>query len=407
MKALVVVRLLAVVCICVSFVKPVSACRCGGSARGNNAWENAKQETQNSAVVFEGTPVRFEFRWNLLSAKDGDLIPAVMPSDRDPIESAHMFITFRVRQTYKGEVSPEVQLNTGIGGGDCAAVYATGLEYLVYASASNPDQLWVSMCSPGGWIGGERVATDLRYLRKERPTTADLARISHWTEAGSEAQREEYMRAAEEEHKRYAAATGRICGTLIRPESNETGGSVAFLSTQGYLPAGYPETSIGNDGSFCSPDLGPGKYYLYFVRGSEQGAVALYYPGVNDVAKAKAIEVTAGHTASDIVFTVAAHSAYSVRGFVSADAWPDFRSNVDIRDINVILIRSDGDRRVWYGATATFILPKLAYFKIENVVPGVYAACVMAPGPGWMTRKTNVSVTSHMKFISLQLVRKK
>jgi hypothetical protein len=319
-----------------------------------------------------------------------------------------MVITFQVRRAYKGDVGSEPQLHTGLGGGDCAAIYATGVNYLVYASDSRPGELGVSMCSPGGWIGDDRVATNVRYLRKEPPIAADLARILHRTEPGSEAQREQYMRAAEEGRKRYAAATGRICGTLIQPDRNtESRGTIAFLSPQGYYPAAYPDTSIGDDGSFCSPNLGPGNYYLYYVRGSEQGAAALYYPGVNDVARATTIAVTAGQTVSNIVFKAATRSAYSVRGFVSTDAWPDFRSNVDTKDAMVLLIRSDGDRRVWYSEKATFILPKLAYFKFDNVVPGHYAACVLVPGPGWMTRKADVNVTSHMKFISLELVRKK
>jgi len=403
MKASLLIRLLAEVCICVALVKSASACSCGASAHGRNAWENATQVSQNSTVIFEGTPVRFELKWNLLTAKDGELIPAVIPSAKDSNDSAHMVITFRVQRAYKGELGPEVQLNTGIGGGDCAAIYATGLNYLVYAYGPNVDQLGVSMCSPGGWIGAAKVATNLRYLRKEQPTVADLARILHWAEAGSDAQREKYMRAAEEGHRRFVAATGRICGTLVRPDSDELRGSIAFLSTQGYLPAGYPEASVGNDGSFCSPDLGPGKYYLYFVMRTEQSAVALYYPGVNDVAKAKTIEVAAGQTAANIVFTAEAQSAYSVHGFVSANAKPDPGTNIVANDVTVLLIRSDGDRRVWYGEKAKFILPKLAYFRFDKVVPGRYAACVTASGSGWTTRKAEVNATSHMKIISLQL----
>jgi hypothetical protein len=378
------------------------------SANGMTAWENAKQSSQSSSVIFEGTPVRFELKWSALTARDGELIPADLYPAQDSSAWAHMVIAFHLQRAYKGDLGTEVQLHTGLGGGDCAAIYATGMNYLVYASDSRPGELGVSMCSPGGWIGDDRVATDLRYLRKEPPIAADLARILHGTEPGSEAQREQYMRAAEEGRKRYAAATGRICGTLIRSDRNtESGGTIAFLSPQGYYPAAYPDASIGEDGSFCSPNLGPGKYYLYYVAGSERGAVALYYPGVNDVANATAIEVKAAQTVSNIVFKTIAQSAYSVRGLVFADHTPDFNSNVVASDIVVVLIRSDGDRRVWYTEKATFLLPKVAYFKFENIVPGHYAACVLVPGPGWMTRKADVNVSSHMKFISLELVHKK
>jgi hypothetical protein len=375
---------------------------------GRNAWENAKEFSQRSEVIFEGTPVRFELKWNLLTARDSELIPADLFSARDWDSSPHMVVTLHVERAYKGNVGSEVRVHTGLGGGDCAAIYATGVNYLVYASDSRPGELGVSMCSPGGWTEDGRVATDLRYLRKEPPIAADLARILHVTEPGSEAQREQYMRAAEEGRKRYAAATGRICGTLIRSDGNtESRGTIAFLSAQGYYPAAYPGASIDEGGSFCSPNLGSGNYYLYYVRGSDRGAEALYYPGVSDVAKATTIAVTAGQTVSNIVFAAGAQSAYSVRGLISADAWPDFRLNVDTNGFVVLLVRTDGDRRVWYSQKATSVLPNLGYFKFDNVVPGRYAACVLAPGPGWMTKKADVNVTSHMKFISLELVRKK
>lgn len=52
---------------------------------------------------------------------------------------------------------------------------------------------------------------------------------------------------------------------------------------------------------------------------------------------------------------------------------------------------------------ATFVLPRLGYFKFEDVVPGHYAACVLA-GPGWLTKKAEVDETKRMKFFSLDLV---
>jgi hypothetical protein len=100
--------------------------------------------------------------------------------------------------------------------------------------------------------------------------------------------------------------------------------------------------------------------------------LALYYPGVTGVANATAIEVTAGQTVSNIVFKAASQGAYSVRGFVSADEKLDFGANVFRNDVIVSLIRTDGDRRVWYSEKATLMLPKLGYFKFENVVPGRY-----------------------------------
>jgi hypothetical protein len=362
---------------------------------------------QNSAVIFEGTPVRFEVKWRLLSAKDGELIPADFFSSKSLGDDPGMVVTFRVQRVYKGNLGSEVQVHTGTGGGDCGATYATGLNYLVYGYGSSPDQLAVSMCSPGGWIGSNEVATDLRYLRRERPISAELAPILRWNDPGADKQREQAKLTAKEEHKRLTAATGRICGALTRRSAKDDfGGTVAFLSTQGYSVGEYPQALLKEDGSFCSPDLGPGKYYLYFVRRWQSPATALYYPGVTDVAKATAIEVAAGQTVSNITFKIQERSSHSVRGFVSAEQKLDFRSNV-LSEVMVLLIRTDGGRAVWYSEKATFFLPKLGYFAFDDVVPGHYAACVLAPGPGWLTRKVDVNVTTHMKLISLDLVHEK
>ncbi len=162
-----------VVCAQVAF-----ACQCGIGFREKNAWEAAKRAEQGATVIFEGSPIKFELRWSLLTAKEGDLTPAdIFSPGLDYFREPNMVVTFRVSRVYKGTFGPEVQLHTGLGGGDCAANYAPGLSYLVYAGGPSPDQLRVSMCSPGGWIEGSSVATDLRYLRKERPRSKDLAPI--------------------------------------------------------------------------------------------------------------------------------------------------------------------------------------------------------------------------------------
>jgi len=126
---------------------------------------------------------------------------------------------------------------------------------------------------------------------------------------------------------------------------------------------------------------------------------------VTDVAKATAVEVRAGQTRSNIVFHVAKQPSYSVRGFISADDRSAFDS--ELVGPSISLIRSDGDRRVIYGAKTKFrLLPKLLYFKFDYVVPGRYFAFVQGRA-GLMTRKVVVDVTTHSKFISVDLVRKK
>jgi len=402
-----VIRLIAIVAFSTIWAEGAFACQCGAGFREKNAWENAKRAEQNANAIFEGTPIKFELRWDLLDAKEGELIATdaflwTSSTERMP----QMVVTFRVERTFKANLGADVQVHTGLGGGDCGATYMPGLNYLVYAGGPTLDQLSVSMCSPGGWIGDTSIATDLRYLRREQPTSKDLAPISRWSQRDSANEEATRKRAYEEGRKRFEAATGKICGKLVHGDPKDNGhGSITFLSTLGYSPASPPYAEFKDDGSFCSQNLGPGKYYLFFVQRDDQAVSALYYPGVADIAKAIPIAVQAGQTQSNITFQVAKQASYSVRGFISADDRSAFDS--ELVDTSISLVRPDGDLRVIYGAKTKFrLLPKLLYFKFDSVVPGRYFVFVQGR-MGWMSRKVVVDVRSHAKFISVDLVRKK
>jgi hypothetical protein len=280
-------RLAAIAGIAVNTVDQAFACQCGGSFHGSTPLEVARLEVQGSAAIFEGIPERFELNWRLLGAKQGELISADT-SGAGGDQRPRMQVTFLVRRAYKGDLGREVQISTGLGGGDCGAVFAPGLTYLIYAAGASPHELSVSMCSPGGWIGNSIVDTELRYLRKQRPIASDLAPYRQWTAAEYAKHEDQRHRDFDELQKRYAAATGKICGTLLAGKTGIAhGGIVSFLSTLGYSPVDRPSVVVNPDGTFCSSGLGPGKYYLYFTRGSETGLIsAAYYRGVSDRANA-------------------------------------------------------------------------------------------------------------------------
>jgi len=396
--------LLLVLCISVA-AESASACQCGGFVSGKNAWGVAQREWNSSEIIFEGTPVKFELYWSLLSAKEGEWVKSENSSFAgfDP----HMVITFQVRRIYKGNLGTEVQLHTGLGGGDCGARYSTGLDYLVFASGSNLDQLSVSMCSPGGWIGASALATDLRLIRKEKPIAADLVPIRGWSSPDYRKQERQRQLAFQDERQRYAGATGRICGKVIRPNAtSESVGSVSFLSTAGYSPFDGSDVSVGADGSFCSRDLGPGKYYVLFVSSDKDAMSVVYYPGVADVSKAEPIAVNAGHTLSSAVFKAPNETGHAVRGLVSANEKLVFHSVPSGNGVGVYLIRADGDQRLWYTQTVLPILPKRGYFKFENVLPGRYYLVAQVPASGWWAKKVELTVTTHMKFTSIDLLHK-
>jgi hypothetical protein len=407
-RLLFLLRLAAIACIgVIATGRQAAGCQCGATNFfGRSSWDLAKLEAEDSAVIFEGIPERFELQWNVLSAKEGELISA----ENVAAKGAHypgMLVIFRVQKSYKGDPGPEIQIKTGLGGGDCGAVFAPGLTYLVFAHGISANDFGVSMCSPGGWIGGNRAAAELRYLRKERPIASDLV---PWTVERYQVQAEQGKRDYEEFRKRYASVTGKICGTVLTqtPEGSSFA-TLSFLSTAGYSPAEHPTAQVNEDGSFCSDRLGPGKYQLYFMSGlGGSQTSALFYPGVSERSKATTIEVSAGQTLSGITFKVPLQKTYSVRGIISAND----TSGLEERSVYVSLVNLDGTpRQSWYSQPIDFQnplpLPKVKYFNFENVLPGRYIAYISVFGDGWYTKKEEVTVTTHMKFISLELIHKK
>jgi hypothetical protein len=385
------------------------ACKCGSSFHGNNPLEVAKLEAEGSTAIFEGTPERFELQWSLLNAKEGELISAGTPAATSD-EWPRMLVTFLVKRAYKGELRREVQISTGLGGGDCGAVFAPGLTYLVYAGGPSLHRLGASMCSPGGWIGNSTVEADLRYLRKQRPIASDLAQYPSWTAAEYAKHEEQRQRDFEKVQKRYAAVTGKICGTVaVEKAGDARTGIISFLSTAGYSPVERPTELVNPDGTFCSARLVPGKYYLYFTRGSDTGLIsAAYYPGVSDRAKATAIEIGAGQTKADISFKVPAQKTFSVRGFISTND----KSRPAVRSVSLALVSLD---EITYQNSyiqtidfqSSFPLPNVKFFNFENVLPGRYVAYASIFDQGWYMKKVEVNVTTHMKYISLELLHKK
>ncbi len=385
----------------------VFGCQCGGESLWMTPWEAAKLHSRY-AVIFEGTLERFQVRWNVLEAKPGDLVPAVNPGEKpSPLPDPHMVATFRVLRKYKGDIGDRVQLHTGFGSGDCGARFAPGLTYLVFADGPSLSDLRVSMCSPGGWIENYDVATDLRYLRQERPLATDLA--SPRSRLRSAKQLEERRRADQELKEKYKAATGRICGAVVG--RHDPSWTLSFFSMAGCSPGDpiwvQPQAVVEEDGSFCSEQLGPGRYYVYFWGNStDRPASGAFYPGVSERAKAVPIEVRAGSTTSGITFNIPEQKTYSVRGFISITG----KIESEDTEIGIALVPLDFpypfiSKEV--DVQSFFLVPRTRYFKFDHVVPGRYTVALFARSKTWKIRKVEVNVTTHSKFVLLELVHKK
>jgi hypothetical protein len=396
------VLLLLILCI---HATRASACMCGSAYHGKTPWELAKLEAKGAPAIFEGVPVRFKMRWGMLDAKDGEMVPADFPGEKAD-DWPQMVVTFRVQKIYKGNFGAEVEIVTGLGGGDCGARYLPGLTYLVYGSETDFHALHTSMCTPGGWIGSSNISADLRYLRGKHPISTDLTLSRNaWTKGTPDQERQ---RGYEEFKKRYESATGAICGAVVQEGVTSTErGSISFLSVDGYSPVEHPVVRVTEDGTFCSDRLGPGKYYLYFTNFSDKGPTcAIFYPGVSEREQATAVEVTAGQERSGLLFTISMQQTYSVRGVISVDD----KSRLGANDISVSLMRVEGDRQSWYRQPVDFSgslpLPKVRFFSFKNIPPGHYVAFASASNAGWLTKKVNVDLSTHMKIISLELMQK-
>lgn len=405
MKISLIVKVIAMASIATIATGQAAGCTCGSKFHGKNNWELAKLEANDATAIFEGVPERLELQWDVMQAQEGARIPAFNLGAK-PNCGPMMLVTFRVQRAYKGALGPTIQIKTGLGGGDCGAVFDPGLTYLVFAYGTALSDLYVSMCSPGGWVTDGKVATELRILRKEKPIARDLLVSKSWTPGDYALLEPQRRRDAEEFQNHYAEATGKICGKVSAEKASDGNtGILSFLSTVGYSPVQHPTANVDPDGSFCSGFLSPGKYYLYFTRGSVKGLTsALYYPGVSEKNKAAKVEVVAGRTESNITFNVPVQNGYSVRGVISTND----KSGLDARSVSVSLIGLDGDAYLFaYSQPIEFQdslpLPKVKYFVIENVLPGRYIAYMTVLGEGWYTKKEEVDVTTHMKFISLQL----
>ena len=114
------------------------------------------------------------------------------------------------------------------------------------------------------------------------------------------------------------------------------------------------------------------------------------------------IEVVAGHTVADINFGAPKNNTYSVYGSITTND----RSAL----VEVHLIRLDGTEREWFTQAIdfrpTFPLSATKFLDFDNVPPGRYIAFASTSAPGWFTNSVEVTVSNHMKIISLKLEHK-
>ena len=99
---------------------------------------------------------------------------------------------------------------------------------------------------------------------------------------------------------------------------------------------------------------------------------------------------------------------YSVRGLLSiydSSKTGDHRTSIELVNLDAVSFPVMHSLNIDFETSSAF--PKIKYFHFENVPPGRYTAYVSMLGLGWHTKKEEVVVTDHMKFISLDLTHQK
>lgn len=122
---------------------------------------SVQEEQARSTRVFVGRVTHTEER--SAEVENGWLASAIQwikglfgaPPPRDTQYYPHILVTFYVLETFKGSSVSEVQLSTGMGGGDCGYPFETGKTYVVYAHGVEGD-LGAGICSLTGLASDPR-----------------------------------------------------------------------------------------------------------------------------------------------------------------------------------------------------------------------------------------------------------
>jgi len=375
------------------------ACQCSGDDPSKSPLQLAKQYADGSTVIFEGTPIKVQIWWNFINTKNGTFVPASL-GEYEKVRrlGPHMVVTFRVQKVYKGQPGAEIQLHTGFGGGDCGARFSSGETYLFFVSPQADGSYGVSMCSHGGPSLLPKVQSELRYLRGEAPIPEDRALPKRWSAEDTAREIDQNKKDSAKMDAILAARAGKICGRIERQDGKRhlKSGEVRFLSSLGYSPVDQPTAWVKEDGTFCSPYLGPGKYKPRFQHGEDLA----YFPSTSNWGEAETLEIAAGQTLSDIVIKSIHNERFSVSGTISIENESDLAgANVQVALICVDAVGPG------FGHTKPVTPVGLfgkRFFLFSNVLPGRYVAIANVPREGWLSTKVDFTVTSGSQFISLE-----
>jgi hypothetical protein len=317
------------------------ACFCGGRNSKSTMRETvAAYSAGSTQVIFEGSVEKQELK----SGSPGGPITALSMTGF----GSHRAVTFNVLRAYRGNASGKVSVLTGLGGGDCGFDFETGKQYLVYASRVNTEVLFTSICS--GTSSVQDAGPALRFLRGEPPAPDDLLDPQSY-----------YKKFTSQQY-------GTACGRVTKLDGSALGRASVDMTQVRDEP--FPPKSASDpdmskpDGSFCIPDISPGKYVLTAETTDFDHDLRWmgYYPGVSKHADATVIEVKAGAKLRNLDFTARKEPLYTVTFRIqSSDG-----SQVPLNNLRVRIDSPDPD--------------ELAYHLDQHNEDGEYTMGYVPPG---------------------------
>ncbi|HTP67906.1 MAG TPA: hypothetical protein VMJ35_03305 [Dongiaceae bacterium] len=360
------------------------ACICNRGFSGRTMRDVAAfySEGSNSRkVVFEGLVETQDL-------KTGPIGPPINVLSMTP-GGTHRAVSVRVLHVYRGQVSGNVIVLTGMGIGDCGFDFETGKQYLVYADRIDAESLFTSICT--GTSSSEQAGPALRFLRGEKPTADDLLEPEvYYEKVGS---------------KSYGTACGRVTKTDGTPLNKGLVG-MTQVRVEPFPPMVVSDPDLSKpDGSFCIRSIRPGRYLLtaerpdYDTNSRWMG----FYPGVTKHSDAVPIEVHAGDALSDLHFSVQKERVYTLRFRIVA---PNERP-LPLEKLGVSVDSSDRDELAyhltqnrgengWYSAG---YVPPGHYVVQTFIQPDFETGTFPAELSRWRMAKQEVDVTSDSDIV--------
>ena len=349
------------------------ACSCAPPPPNATAAQLAEWRERGITAVFEATVESAKTKSPLIDAPVGSIVPASL-EEYPPVVS----VTFTDARFYKGVQKRTLEVETGLGGGDCGFQFELRRRYLVYAYKDEHGQLSTGICTATASI--EESAGNLALLRGERVASDDLRNVRR-------------------------APISKLCGRIVQDGRREPDSDtkVMFLRRDSASPVPSDEAELDERGNFCA-DLHPGNYRLVFTNTGEDSVTSyVYYPGTGDPDSVAEITVNSGQNISDLIFRIPVEQTFSVSGVVSLS------NNSKVPDnTKVILLSADRPfqgpaYRQDVSSDGTFILPR--------VLPGKYWAFLDVDSDSdssdtkWSTIKSELLVDGNVDHLLLSLIR--